>query len=116
MLQRLLRNRKGQGFVEYALLVAGVALVGAIGVTILGDKTNEMISSVATVLPGANPIVNSPISAGAMIEFDVNADGSLIIDLAAITANSDGNQPRLSDNLGIDTADFTDLVITVHPF
>ena len=51
MLRKLLRNRQGQGLVEYALLIAGVALVAIVGVSLFGEKTSDMIDAVATVLP-----------------------------------------------------------------
>lgn len=114
MLKRLIRNRKGQGFVEYALLIAGVALVGAIGVTMLGEKTNEMIAAVATVLPAGNELPNNPIVAGAVIEYDVvGPGGELAINLDAIFNHS--NAPRLSDNVGT-TDTFIPLVVEIHPY
>ena len=53
MLKRLIRNRKGQGLVEYALIIAGVTLICAVGIAIFGHKVSDMISATAVILPGA---------------------------------------------------------------
>jgi Flp pilus assembly pilin Flp len=96
-----LRRQRGAALVEYALLVAGVALVTAAAVSVFGHKTNDMISAVATVLPGAHPDDNGPILSGHMIETAPTAvPGAPIgIDTAAIVTNS--NTTRLSGNLGV---------------
>ena len=44
---KFLRNRKGQGLVEYALIIAGVTLVAAAGVTIFGHKVAGMMDMAA---------------------------------------------------------------------
>jgi hypothetical protein len=54
--------------VEYALLVAGVALIGAASTSIFGHKTNDMIAMTAAVLPGAHADDNGPINSGKIIE------------------------------------------------
>jgi len=41
-LRRVLKNKKGQGLVEYGILVGGVALVCLAAVSILGHKTNDL--------------------------------------------------------------------------
>ncbi|MEZ6066726.1 MAG: class III signal peptide-containing protein [Planctomycetaceae bacterium] len=50
-LNRILRNKKGQGLVEYGILVGGVALVCLAAVAILGHKTNDLVATVAGALP-----------------------------------------------------------------
>ena len=65
---KLFRNRKGQGLVEYALLVAGVTLVAAAGVTIFGHKVAGMMDVAAAILPGAHADCNNPIADGQLIE------------------------------------------------
>ena len=50
--RRLVRDKKGQGLVEYGLLIAGVALISAAAVSVFGHKTDHLISAVAAVLPG----------------------------------------------------------------
>ena len=36
------RARRGQALVEYALLIAGVALCGIVGVSLFGEKTGRI--------------------------------------------------------------------------
>jgi pilus assembly protein Flp/PilA len=76
---RLLRNRKGQGMVEYALLVAGIALVGIVGVSLIGEKTGDMLDLVAVILPGADGDDNGPIGAGHLIETASNSSGNIVL-------------------------------------
>jgi hypothetical protein len=89
--------------VEYALLVAGVALIGAASTSIFGHKTNDMIAMVAAVLPGAHADDNAPIVSGKIIETspDVGGAGAGIgLDVDTIIAASDGTQERLGNNVG----------------
>ena len=96
--KKLVRRRKGQGLVEYALLIAGVALVCAVGVTMFGHKTAQLLDSVATVLPGAHPDDNAPIFQGQLIETTNNGNG-IQLDLNTIKTNSDGTVDRLGNNV-----------------
>jgi Flp pilus assembly pilin Flp len=107
LLRNLLRNRRGAALVEYALLVAGVALVTAGAVSIFGHKTNDMIGTVAAVLPGAHTDDNGPIQSGHMIETSNDGTGQSI----RINVNGNGEgiidhngTSRLSGNLGFDTS------------
>ena len=70
------RNRKGQGMVEYALIIAGVALISAVGISLFGHKVSDMIGLVATVLPGAHQGDNGPIASGHLIDTTNAAPGS----------------------------------------
>jgi len=102
MLRKLLRSKKGAALVEYGLLIAGVALVSAAAVAVFGHKTNELIGSIATVLPGAHEDDNAPISAGQLLETTdpaVDPEGKIRLDIQDIEANS--NEKRLRDNLDI---------------
>jgi Flp pilus assembly pilin Flp len=94
---KLIRNRKGQGLVEYALIIAGVTLVAAVGISVFGHKVNDMISMVATILPGAHTDDNAPIASGHIIETAKGADGSITLDAATILADS--GQDRLEGNV-----------------
>ena len=113
MLYRLIRDKKGQGFVEYALLVAGIALVGAIGVTIIGQKSGELLDAMATVIPASTPQTNNDIQSGALIEYTTNED-PMTLELNLIRDR--GNTSRLSNNLGYDAQSlfFNDVLID-HP-
>ena len=53
-MNKLLKNKKGSALVEYGLLIAGVALVGAAAVSIFGHKTTDLIGATATVLAPAD--------------------------------------------------------------
>ncbi len=44
----------GQDLLEYALLVALIALVAIAGVTLAGAKVNTVFSNVATQIPGGS--------------------------------------------------------------
>ena len=86
--------------VEYGLIIAGVALVSAAAVSIFGHKTSDLISAVATVLPGAHNDDNGPIVSGALIETGADAtSGALSLDAAGILANN--GTDRLGGNLGV---------------
>ena len=70
MMRRILRNRKdrkGQGLVEYALIIAGVAVIGVVGISMFGHKTADLIGTVAAVLPGAHTDDNGAITSGHLI-------------------------------------------------
>ncbi len=54
-MRKLIRNRKGQGLVEYALIIAGVALIGIVGITMFGHKVADLIGTVAYILPVRTP-------------------------------------------------------------
>ncbi len=62
-MKKLIRNRKGQGLVEYALIIAGVALISAVAISLFGHKVSDMIGAVATVLPGTTRAITARSSA-----------------------------------------------------
>ena len=71
MFRKFLSNKKGQGLVEYGLIIAGVALISAAAVSVFGHKTSDLISAVATVpgcRQGAHADDNGPIVSGKLIE------------------------------------------------
>ena len=102
MFKNLIRNQKGAALLEYSLLAAGVSLMSAAGVSIFGHKTNDMISSVAAIMPGAHADDNAPIVSGKIIETTGADTGSISVNTTAIATNSD--TPRLGNNLGVDLA------------
>jgi len=100
--RRILGDKKGAALVEYALLIAGVALIGAASVAIFGHKTNDMVAMVAAVLPGAHLDDNAPIVSGKIIETSAlgGPDGDAIsLDVGAIVTAS--GTSRLGDHLGV---------------
>ncbi len=97
MSRNLWRNKKGQGMVEYGIIVAGVALAGLLAVSLLGEKTGDLIAAIASVLPGADSDDNGSITVGHLIE-DVNTGGTISMDINTIA--TEANTPRLGANLG----------------
>jgi len=49
-LRNLLRNDSGQDLLEYALLVALIALVAVAGITATGTKANDIFNAIADKL------------------------------------------------------------------
>ena len=91
-LRRVLKSKKGQGLVEYGILVGGVALVTLAAVAILGHKTNDLVATVAAALPGAHADDNGPITSGKLVATTLNGSG------LTLDATSPGS---IEDNLGI---------------
>jgi pilus assembly protein Flp/PilA len=89
--------RRGQGLVEYALIIAGVALIAAVGIAIFGHKVADMIGMTATVLPGAHADDNAPIVSGKLIETTSGADGNIALDANGVAGHN--GTGRLSGNL-----------------
>lgn len=96
MSRNLWRNKKGQGMVEYGIIVAGVALAGLLAVSLLGEKTGDLIAAIASVLP-VHFDDNGSITVGHLIE-DVNTGGTISMDINTIA--TEANTPRLGANLG----------------
>ena len=96
-MNKLLKNKKGSALVEYGLLIAGVALVGAAAVSIFGHKTTDLIGATAAVLPGAHDDDNGAIVSGKLIETTLTANNEIVIDGAAIGANA--GTARMGNNL-----------------
>ncbi len=111
MVIRLFKNKKGQGLVEYGLLIAGVALICAAAVSVFGHKTSDLISAVATILPGAHADDNAAIASGKLIEATAGtATAPITLNATAIEANT--ATARLGVNVGLTTpADFGGLVV-----
>ena len=95
---KLIKDKKGSALVEYGLLIAGVALVGAAAVSIFGHKTTDLIGATATVLPGAHNDDNGAIVSGKLIETQLDeTTNEITIDGTAIGANA--GTARLGVNL-----------------
>jgi pilus assembly protein Flp/PilA len=108
IVRRLRKNDTGAALVEYALIIAGVALIGAAAVSIFGNKVTDMLATAAAILPGAHADSNAPIVSGKIIETSPNAPGfddgnsatGIGLDVNAITQSN--GQKRLGDNVGGD--------------
>lgn len=117
-MRKLLRNKKGQGLVEYALIIAGVALIAAAAVSVFGHKVSDMIAATAAVLPGAHADDNGPMVSGKLIETAADGTtGAIQLDATTIAGNAD--TPRLGNNvLGASSANpdnFGGLVVEANP-
>lgn len=84
-------KRKGQALVEYALLLAGIALVCVVAIAVLGHKTADVIGVMAAVMPGAHTDDNNPISTATILPFTVN-NGLIILDTTNLGNGSDQMQ------------------------
>jgi len=94
-MRKLLRNKKGQGLVEYGILVGGIALVALAATAILGHKTTDLIGTVAGALPGAHSEDNGAIVSGQLVATTVQESG------VGFVLNGQ-NPGSFSSNLGID--------------
>ena len=108
LVRRLSKDEKGAALVEYALIIAGVALIAAATISLFGHKTNDMLATATAVLPGAHVEDNAPIVSGKVIETSPNAPGldqgnsanGIGLDVNAIT-QSNGTS-RLANDVGSD--------------
>lgn len=89
-------STRGQGLVEYGILVGGVALVSLAGVSILGHKANDLCACVAAALPCAHEDDISAIVSGKLVATTVQGNG-LVLDTT--------NPGSISSNLGITGVD-----------
>jgi len=102
MFMKLIPERKGAALVEYGLLIAGVALIWAAAVSTFGHKTNDLVATVAAVLPGAHDDDNGAILSGKLIETTEAVAGSgagtgIALDTATIIGAA--TTERLSRNV-----------------
>ena len=51
-MMRFLRNERGQGLTEYALIIALVAIVAVAALTLLGGQIDAIFGSITTQLGG----------------------------------------------------------------
>ena len=59
-IRRFVRNTAGAALVEYALIVAGVALVGAAALSVFGNKVTDLVAMAAAIIPGAHSATRDP--------------------------------------------------------
>ncbi len=100
-MRKFFSNKKGQGLVEYGLIIAGVALVCAAAISVFGHKTADLVAATAAVLPGAHADDNGPIITAKLIETTQDADNVINLDTAGITTNS--ATARFGNNFGLAT-------------
>lgn len=88
--------KRGAALVEYGLIVAGVALVSLVAVSVFGGKTSKLFGVSAAAIPGATEADNGTIVSGKVAA--VKKEGDNIV----LDAGTDNNLER---NLGLDTSD-----------
>jgi len=47
------RNEEGQGMVEYALIIGGIALIAMVGINLLGPGLDSLFDSITTAITPA---------------------------------------------------------------
>ena len=73
------QKRSGQALVEYIVIVAAVALVALMSVSMFGHKVADQYAVGAGMLPGAHGEDNLPITTGEYAGFTENAGGTALI-------------------------------------
>ena len=106
-MRKIFRNKKGQGLVEYGILVGGIALVCLAATAILGHKTNDLIATVAAVLPGAHAHSNAPIVSGKLVATTGDGDDG---EAGALRLDVSGSR-SMADNLGLDQGGLEALIV-----
>ena len=86
------QKRSGQALVEYIVIVAAVALVALMSVSMFGHKVADQYAVGAGMLPGAHAEDNLPITTGEYAGFTENAAGTALISNGVVTwADVTGN-------------------------
>ena len=70
--------RKGQGLVEYIIIVASVALIALVALSMFGHKVADQYAIGSGMLPGAHTEDNAAIVTGEYAGFATNADGNIV--------------------------------------
>jgi len=85
-MKKIVNNRRGQGLVEYALIVGAVAVICLGTISIFGTKVSNLIGTYAALLPANSAgTLNKAVGVGSFMEIDV-AGTDIKLDGNAITA------------------------------
>ena len=86
------QNRRGQGLVEYIIIVASVALICLVALSMFGHKVADQYAVGSGMLPGAHAEDNLPITTG---EFAQTTDsGGAIVGTGGVSwADITGTDP-----------------------
>ena len=86
------QERSGQALVEYIVIVAAVALISLVSVSMFGHKVADQYAIGAGMLPGAHSEDNLPVTTGEYAGFTENSGGTALISNGAVTwADVTGN-------------------------
>lgn len=55
-----LKEDKGQGMVEYGLIIALIAIAVIAAITLLGENLTKIFNDISTQLEGAEPVQRTP--------------------------------------------------------
>jgi Flp pilus assembly pilin Flp len=97
------RQKRGAALVEYGLIVAGVALVCVVAVSIFGHKTGQLFAAAGSVLPGAQAEDNGAIVVGKIVDTTSGEDGPITIDTTGTNS--------LGDNFGLTDDQLNEIVV-----
>ena len=75
---KLNNKRRGQALVEYIIIVASVAFISMVAVSIFGHKVADQYAIGAGLLPGAHAEDNAAILTGEFAGFTEDANGANI--------------------------------------
>ena len=96
-------NRRGQGLVEYIIIVAAVAMISLVAVSVFGHKVADQYAIGAGMLPGAHSEDNAPILTGSFAGTDEDATGNIIgngqVSWAGITSAAVDGSEGLANNV-----------------
>ena len=99
MNRKSIQNRRGQGLVEYIVIVAAVSLISLVAVSIFGHKVADQYAIGAGMLPGAHAEDNNPIVTGEFAGFQDDGSGNNVANGQISWADVTGNtQPTVLRN------------------
>lgn len=100
-MKKLTPNKKrGAALVEYGLLIAGVALICAAAVSLFGHKTNDLVGTVAGVLPSSDETDTGQIRSGKVIR-TVDSGSGIEINWEHANSNANTTDSAFGDSAGL---------------
>ncbi|HWL07580.1 MAG TPA: hypothetical protein VNQ76_04185 [Planctomicrobium sp.] len=77
-LLKLIKDKKGQGLLEYAFLIAGIAFISLVALSVFGHKVADQYAIAAGMLPGGHDEDNLPIATTEWLETTDNGSGAIV--------------------------------------
>jgi hypothetical protein len=71
------KSRKGQGLLEYAFLIAGIAFISLLALSVFGHKLSDQYAVAAGMLPGAHDEDNLPVASQKFLGYEDDGSGAL---------------------------------------
>ena len=98
------KSRKGQGLLEYAFLIAGIAFISLLALSVFGHKLSDQYAVAAGMLPGAHSEDNLPVSSQSFLQTTDDATGTFIVGTGVISwcdiTGQDTTEGSLINNVG----------------